>query len=175
MDNLGKQVLQTVLGDFHKYKTMAEQAFAQLADDNFYRQTGAEQNSIAVIIQHLTGNMRSRWTDFLTTDGEKPERHRDQEFIEQNLSREELLRRWEAGWVCLFAALTPLTGADLLRTVYIRREPHTVFQAINRQTCHYAYHIGQIVQLAEQFSGDTWQTLSVAKGKTEEFNREMGM
>jgi len=119
--------------------------------------------------------MRSRWTNFLTTDGEKPDRLRDEEFIEHSLSRSELMQRWEDGWTCLFAAVHALTGTDLLSTVYIRRESHTVFQAINRQSCHYAYHIGQIVQLAQNIRGDAWQTLTVRRGGTEEFNRKMGI
>jgi len=168
-------VLEVAIKDFEKYKSLAEQAFAQLSDEDFHWLVDEDQNSLAVIVQHMSGNLRSRWTDFLTADGEKPDRHRDQEFIELGLPRDELMRRWKEGWACLFAALIPLTGDDLLKTVYIRREHHTVFQAINRQTSHYAYHVGQIIQLARQIKGEAWQPLSVPRGKSEEFNRRMGM
>jgi hypothetical protein len=123
-------------------------------------------------MKHLAGNMLSRWTDFLTTDGEKPNRKRDSEFvIEASDTKQHLLEFWESGWTCLFDALNPLTAAELDKTVFIRGEPHTVMQAINRQLAHYSYHVGQIVFLARYFAGANWETLSIPKGKSEEFNQ----
>jgi hypothetical protein len=132
-----------------------------------------EANSIATVIKHMAGNMRSRWTDFLTSDGEKPDRNRDQEFVAPPASREELLRSWEEGWQHVFAALEPLTDADLGRTVTIRGEAHSVLQAINRQLTHYASHIGQMVLLAKHFRGREWQSLSIPRNRSLEFNQRV--
>ena len=173
MNTPGDHVLQTVINDFHKYKALAERAFVQLPDADFHWQSGDEQNSIAVIMQHLASNMRPRWTDFLTSDGEKPDRNRDCEFVDPAVSRETLMKCWEEGWECLFSALTPLTDADLERRVTIRGEPHSVMQAINRQVAHYSYHVGQIVFLAKQLKSSGWNSLSVPRNKSAEFNRKV--
>ena len=155
---------------FHHYKRLADNAIAQCPDDKLSAEIDPESNSIAIIVKHMTGNMRSRWTDFLTTDGEKPDRHRDSEFEAPLKTRVELLAMWEAGWKLLFDALTPLTDADLSKTVTIRTEPHSVTQAINRQVAHYSYHIGQIVYLARHFGGSQWKTLTIPKNKSREFD-----
>ncbi len=155
---------------FQYYKTLAERALAQASDEDLYRTLGPETNSIAVIMKHMAGNMRSRWTDFLTTDGEKPNRQRDTEFEAPPATRAELMAMWDEGWRLLFAALTPLDAADLARAVTIRSEPHSVMQAINRQLAHYAMHAGQIVLLARHWTGGGWTSLTVPKGKSGEFN-----
>ena len=155
------------------YKSLAERAMSQVADEHLYRTLGPETNSIAVIAKHMAGNMRSRWTDFLTADGEKPDRQRDTEFEAPPATRAALLAMWEDGWRLVFAALAPLTAADLSRTVTIRSEPHSVMQAINRQLAHYAMHAGQIVLLARHFAGDGWTSLTVPKGQSEAFNRRV--
>ena len=158
---------------FRDYKKLGERAFAQLSDEDFFRTIDDESNSIAVIIKHIAGNMLSRWTDFLTTDGEKPERNRDMEFVMlPERRRTRCSRFWEKGWKCTFEALEPLTPDDLMRTVKIRGEDHTVVQAINRQIAHYANHIGQIVYLAKHFKSSEWQSLSVPKNKSAEFNAQ---
>jgi len=162
--------MKDVTNEFRKYKNLGERAMSQVTDDNFFRTLDDESNSIALIVKHMAGNMRSRWTDFLTTDGEKPDRNRDAEFIAEAAdSRTSLRQRWETGWVLLFQALASLKTDDAVRTVYIRGEPHTVLEAINRQLTHYSYHVGQIVFLAKNFAGDNWQSLSIPKGKSSEF------
>jgi len=162
--------LADAIGQFRKYYSLAGGALAQVEDADFFRTIDSESNSIALIVKHLAGNMRSRWTDFLTTDGEKPDRNRDTEFErEARDTREAILERWEDGWNRLFAALAPLTEADLSRQVPIRGEPHTVQQAVHRQLTHYAYHVGQIVFLARHFAGARWRSLSIPKGKSKEF------
>ncbi len=153
------------------HKRLAEGAFAQVRDEEFFRQLDSEANSIAVIIKHMAGNMRSRFTDFLASDGEKPTRHRDQEFELGPATRAEVMKWWEEGWNTVFRALDSLQPADILRTVTIRGEPHTVLQAINRQVAHYAYHVGQIVFLAKHLRGTEWKSLSIPRGSSEEFNR----
>lgn len=158
---------------FEQYKKLADRAIAQVRDEDLTQVFGDEGNSIAILIRHLAGNMRSRWTDFLTSDGEKPNRNRDQEFEPPVATRKELMAEWESGWACVFAALNGLTDADLTRTVMIRGEAHSVMQAINRQVAHYCSHIGQIVLLSKYFAGDAWQTLSVARGKSAEFNERV--
>jgi hypothetical protein len=159
---------------FRALKGAAEKALAQVDDSQFFTRLDAESNSLALIVKHVAGNLRSRWTDFLTADGEKPDRRRDAEFEdEEGDSREGLMRRWEAGWRTLFDALAPLTGEDLSRTVLIRGEAHTVMQAVNRQLTHYAGHVGQIVFLAKHLARDRWQTLSVPRRKSEDFNAQM--
>jgi hypothetical protein len=152
-------------------KSLAEGAMAQLSDEQLVEQIDPESNSVAIIVKHVAGNMRSRWTDFLTTDGEKPDRDRDVEFIDPPRSREWLMRIWEDGWNRVFAALAPLTDADLTRTVTIRGEPHSVMQAVNRSVGHYASHIGQIVFLAKHLQSANWKTLSVPRNRSAEFNR----
>jgi len=159
--------------EFRKMKGLADRAVAVLSDEQLRLALDPESNSVAVIMQHLAGNLRSRWSDFLTTDGEKPDRHRDQEFMEAQSGRKELLARWEEGWQILFSTLASLKPEDLGRTVLIRSEPHTVPQAILRQVAHYGYHVGQIVLLAKHHAGDRWQPLSIPRGQSDRFNAEM--
>ncbi len=165
--------LEDALSVFRYYKKMAENAMAQVSDQQLAETLDGEMNSIAIVIKHMAGNMRSRWTDFLTTDGEKPDRNRDTEFAAAPPSREELLNLWETGWALVFAALTPLSDADLNRTITIRGEAHSVMQAINRQVAHYAYHCGQIVFLAKHFKSDEWISLSIPRNRSAEFNRRV--
>ena len=152
-------------------KRLADSAMAQLSDEQFFAIPSAESNSVAIIVKHMAGNMRSRFTDFLTSDGEKPDRNRDQEFIEAGVSRAELMRLWEQYWQLVFETLNSLSPDDLSRTVTIRGEPHSVLQAINRQVMHIAYHVGQIVFLAKHWKGADWQTLSVPKAKASSSTR----
>ena len=158
---------------FRYYKKLGERAMVQCPDEGIFTVVDAESNSIAIIVKHLAGNMRSRWTDFLTTDGEKPDRNRDTEFEEPPATRAELMELWERGWKYLFDALEPLTDTDASRTVTIRTEPHSVMQAVNRQVAHYSYHVGQIVYLARHFAGDKWQSLTIPKRKSGEFNKQV--
>ncbi|SRR6266567_756696 len=158
---------------FSYYKKLGERAMAQCPDEALFTTLDAESNSIAIIVKHMAGNMRSRWTDFLTSDGEKPDRNRDTEFEAPPATRTELMELWERGWKYLFDALEPLSDADLSRTVTIRTEPHSVMQATNRQVAHYSYHVGQIVYLARHFAGNNWQTLTIPKRKSAEFNRQV--
>lgn len=155
------------------YKTLAERALEQVSDDQLFITLDQEANSIAIIVKHMAGNMRSRWTDFLTTDGEKPSRNRDIEFVDPPTTRVQLMVDWEEGWNCVFGAIEPLTEGDLSRTVMIRGESHSVMQAINRQLAHYPYHVGQIVMLAKHFACDRWQSLSVPRNKSAEFNQNV--
>lgn len=155
---------------FRHYKRLADNAIAQCPDDKLCAEIDPESNSIAIIMKHMVGNMRSRWSDFLTSDGEKPDRQRDTEFETPATTREELLALWDSGWKLLLDALTPLIDTDLSATVTIRAEPHSVTQAINRQIAHYSYHIGQIVYLARHFAGSQWKTLTIPKNKSTEFN-----
>ncbi len=158
---------------FRYYKKLAERAISQTGDEQLFAVLDGEMNSIAVIVKHMAGNMRSRWTDFLTSDGEKPSRDRDEEFSNPPATREALLEIWKGGWHCLLGTLDSLSDADLGRTITIRGEAHSVMQAINRQVEHYSYHCGQIVFLAKHFCEDRWQTLSVPRGKSAEFNRRV--
>ena len=155
------------------YKRLGDRAMAQAPDAALFASLDEESNSIAIIVKHVVGNMLSRWTDFLTTDGEKPGRKRDTEFEDPPKTREELLARWEAGWKCMFDTLAQLTDTDLNRTVYIRTEPHSVMQAIQRQVGHYAYHVGQMVYLAKHFSGAKWTALTVPRRKSADFNAKV--
>ena len=171
-DGHGTDFLRESVAGFRALKEQAERALAQADDAAFFAVLDNESNSLAVIVAHLAGNALSRWTDFLTTDGEKPTRRRDTEFdLDPRLTRDELMMRWEAGWRALFAAVEPLSAADLDRTVTIRGEPHTVMQAILRQTRHYAYHVGQIVQLAKHYRGADWQTLSLPRAPLQHARR----
>ncbi len=158
---------------FRQYKKLADRAMEQVTDQQLFAVLDPESNSIAIIVKHLAGNMRSRWTDFLTTDGEKPDRDRDAEFVEPPATREALLRTWEDGWRQVFAAMEPLVEADLGRTITIRGEAHSVMQAINRQVAHYGMHVGQIVLLAKHFAGSGWQSLSVPRNRSAEFNQRV--
>lgn len=172
MDNsLAKHYLEEAVRSFRSYKKLAEKAFAQLNDEEFFVRLDEESNSIAVIIKHLTGNMVSRWTDFLTTDGEKPTRHRDMEFvITPETTRADLMQQWERGWQCVFDAIEPLQPEDLSRAIFIRGEEHTVLQAINRQQTHYASHIGQMIFLAKHFKSAGWESLSIPRNRSAEYN-----
>ena len=161
---------------FRQYKRLGDRAMAQCPDEALFVMLDAESNSIAIIVKHMAGNMRSRWRDFLTTDGEKPDRNRDTEFEAPPKTRAELMAMWEGGWKYLFEALEPLTDADLTKTVTIRSSPHSVMQAINRQVAHYAHHVGQIVLLAKHFTtkaGKKWETLSVPRGQSMHFTAEV--
>jgi len=172
MDSPVAHILDEVRRQMRGHKRLAEGALGQVADEQLTVTLDPESNSLAILIKHIAGNMHSRFTDFLTTDGEKPDRHRDQEFeLTGSPTREDLMRRWQQGWACVFTALDSLKPDDLMRTVYIRQEPHTVLQALNRALAHYAFHIGQIVFLAKHLRSHEWKTLSVARGKSEEFNR----
>lgn len=158
------------------HKRMGEGAMIQLRDEDFFVTLDSDANSIAVLVKHLAGNMRSRFTDFLTSDGEKPDRFRDREFeITPATTRAEVIEWWESGWACVFSAIDPLNPEDVMRTVTIRGEPHTVLQAVNRQIAHYAQHIGQIVLLAKHWRSGEWKTLSIPRGKSEEFMHHMAM
>jgi hypothetical protein len=165
--------IEDALAVFRQYKLLGERAIAQVSDAQLFSPLDEESNSIAIIVKHIAGNMRSRWTDFLTTDGEKATRNRDGEFVDPPATREALMREWEDGWACVFGAIELLTDADLSRTVMIRGESHSVMQAINRQLAHYPQHIGQIILLAKHYSGENWQTLSVPRNKSAEFTRKV--
>ncbi|HET8549448.1 MAG TPA: DUF1572 domain-containing protein [Bryobacteraceae bacterium] len=165
--------LEDALELLRYYKRLAERAMEQLTDEQLFIALDDESNSIAIIVKHMAGNMRSRWTDFLTTDGEKPGRNRDTEFVDPPATREALLRLWEDGWTIVFRALEPLSDADLNRTVTIRGEAHSVMQAISRQVAHYAHHVGQIVLLAKHFAHDHWKSLSIPRNRSAEFNQRI--
>jgi len=172
--SLAQHYLDDALRTFRDYKTLAERAFAQISDEDFFKTIDEESNSIAVNIKHMAGNMLSRWTDFLTTDGEKPERDRDIEFVMlPGTTRDDMIAYWEKGWQCAFDAVEPLGPDDLMRIVTIRGQDHTVIQAINRQLAHYAYHTGQIVFLAKHFKSSDWQSLSVPRNRSAEFNAHL--
>lgn len=166
-------VLAVVIDEFEKIKKLADKSIAQLSDQQLHATIDPEANSVAVLMRHMAGNMRSRWVNFLTSDGEKPDRMRDREFEDPGQTREQLLAEWEHGWQCLFDALSPLSDSDLQRTVVIRGEPHSVYKAISRQVAHYAGHAYQILLLAKHMRGPDWQTLSIPRGQSEEFNRRM--
>jgi hypothetical protein len=164
-------IAQNYLDDSRKamraYKKLAEKALDQLKDDEYFTTLDEESNSVAVVMKHMAGNMFSRWTDFLTTDGEKPNRNRDYEFvIAHNTTKDEVRDYWERGWQCVFEALDPLQIEDLEKTVFIRGEEHTIVQAINRQLMHYAYHVGQIVFLAKHFRATGWNSLSIPRNRS---------
>ena len=165
--------LEDSIGVFRYYKRLAEGAMAQLSDEQLYLSLDPEMNSIAIVVKHMGGNMCSRWRDFLTTDGEKPDRDRDCEFELPPQGREALMELWEKGWTTLFGTLEPLTEADLGRTVTIRGEPHSVMRAINRQLAHYPYHCGQIVFLAKHLANENWRSLSVPRRQSADFNRKV--
>jgi uncharacterized protein DUF1572 len=173
-ESFAKHYLDDSIGSFRGYKKMADKALAQLKDEEYFTTLDEEANSIAVIMKHMAGNMFSRWTDFLTTDGEKPDRNRDMEFvIEPKSGKEDVVAYWERGWQRVFNALEPLGAEDLEKKVLIRGEEHTVVQAINRQLTHYAYHIGQIVFLAKHFRSTEWNSLSIPRNRSTEFNASL--
>jgi hypothetical protein len=162
--------LEDSIALFRHYKKLGEGAIAQVSDEHLCTVLDPEMNSVALIVKHMAGNMRSRWIDFLTTDGEKPNRDRDTEFEAPPATRQAVLKLWEEGWAHVFAALEPLSDADLTREVTIRNEPHSVMQAINRQIAHYSYHVGQIVFLAKHFQAEKWKSLSVPRKGSADFN-----
>ena len=167
---LATHYLDEAARQFRGHKRMAEAAMAQLKGEDFFVTLDPESNSIAILVKHLAGNMRSRFTGFLTSDGEKPDRFRDQEFIlKPETTRAEVMDWWEQGWRCVFGAIEELRPENVMHTVYIRREPHTVLQALNRQIAHYAQHIGQIVFLAKHFRSSDWKTLSIPRGQSENY------
>ena len=171
--NLGTEFLKSAIKRLSYYKELGDKTFAQLNENDFHFQPNEESNSIAIIIQHVAGNMLSRWTDFLTTDGEKEWRNRDAEFEEQNLSKQQLIDFWEKGWNCCLDTLAALTEEDLLKTIYIRNEGLLVVDAINRQLAHYPYHVGQIIYVGKIIKNKNWHNLSIAKGNSDDFNRQM--
>jgi uncharacterized protein DUF1572 len=158
---------------FRHTKRITDRALEQLPDEAFFATIDPESNSIAIIVKHLSGNMRSRWTNFLTSDGEKPDRHRDSEFEAPPATRAEVMALWENGWGCLFDALGALTDADVTRQITIRNEPHSVMQAINRQMAHYCNHTGQIVYLAKHFAGKNWKAVTVPRNRSAQFTADV--
>ncbi len=165
--------LKSAIQQFHDYKLLAEKTFAQIKDEDFHYQPNETTNSIAINITHMHGNMLSRWINFLTEDGEKEWRQRDDEFETHTYSHEKLVQLWQEGWLAVFNALEPLTASDLEKTIYIRTKPLSVIEAIHRQLTHYAYHVGQIVMLGKIIKDKDWQTLSIAKGQSVAFNSAM--
>lgn len=170
MSDFIKNYWSDALQSFRNYKKLAERAIEQISDEEFTAAIDTETNSIAVIVKHIAGNLYSRWKDFLTTDGEKATRNRDTEFELIEDTRESLMEFWEAGWQTLFDNIEPLTEEDFAKTITIRGEPHSVVEAINRQLTHYSYHVGQIVLLAKHFKSYEWETLSVPKNRSADFN-----
>lgn len=166
-------IVETAVDELQKIKKLADKSIAQLDDDQLWHKLDPGANSVAILMRHMAGNMRSRWTNFRTSDGEKPDRNRDQEFDERRMPRAELLAEWEDGWRRVFDALGAVTDADLQETVFIRSEPHSIYKAISRQVAHYAGHAYQILFVAKHLKGSEWSTLSIPKGQSEEFNRRM--
>ena len=163
-------LLTSSINQFKYYKSLGEKTFDQLNFDELQKEFAEDSNSISIIVKHLVGNMLSRWTNFLTEDGEKTWRNREQEFEDTYTSKQELINAWEKGWHCLFNALASITEADLDKVIYIRNEAHTVSEAIVKQLAHYPYHIGQIVFIGKLIKGNDWKSLSIPKGKSDEFN-----
>lgn len=174
-EDIGAHYLEDVLLQLRKQKQLAERAMDQLGDEDLFFTLDPQSNSIALLVKHMTGNMRSRWTDFLTSDGEKPDRARDTEFeMDADTSRERVMAWWEDGWSRVFAAIEALTPADLLRTVTVRGEAHTVLEAIDRQLTHYANHVGQIVFIAKHRRGGDWRSLSIPRGQSQTYDVSKG-
>lgn len=168
-ENMESNYLESVIKQFEYYKMLGDKTFSQLSDENLFWQYNNESNSISTIVKHLWGNMLSRWTDFLNSDGEKEWRNRDSEFENDIQSKTEMIQKWEEGWSCLFDALNSLKEEDLDKIIYIRNQGHTVMEAINRQLAHYPYHIGQIVFVGKMLS-DNWNSLSIPKGNSKDYN-----
>lgn len=169
---LAGQLRLAWLSAFESHKQLAERAMRQVSDDDLHRALDPETNSIAVVAKHIAGNLKSRWTDFLTTDGEKPWRDRDDEFVDDFADRAALMQHWESGWQPLLDTLDSLTPGDLTRTIEIRGEPHTVALAAARSLAHTAYHVGQIVMIARIHAGDAWETLTIPRGQSQQFNQQ---
>jgi hypothetical protein len=172
MEDIGTNYLEGIKKLFRYYKSVGDKTMAQVDERSIHWRYNNDSNSIVVIVKHIAGNSISRWTDFLTSDGEKPTRDRDEEFAEQDMDKAGMLTLWEEGWACLFNAIDPLTAADLLKIIYIRNEGHTVMEAINRQLTHLPYHIGQIVFVAKMISDAEWQSLTIPKGQSKGFNQD---
>jgi hypothetical protein len=168
-----RRVIESIAAEFRRYKTLGEAAIAQVDEADLSRASG-EDNSIAVVVWHIAGNLRSRFTDFRTSDGEKPWRNRDEEFVARTVTRHELLEKWESGWAALFSALAPLTDADFSKTVTIRNQPLAISDALLRALAHISYHVGQIVFIAKSCRGSVWQTLSIPKGGSQAYNLNPG-
>jgi hypothetical protein len=166
------EYIESVKKQFEYYKMLGEKTFAQVEDEKLFHKMNEESNSIAIIVQHLWGNMLSRWTDFMTTDGEKEWRKRDDEFEEIVNNKQELMKRWEEGWKCLFDALNSLKDGDLEKIIYIRNQGHSVMEAINRQLAHYCYHVGQIVFIGKMLAGSEWKSLSIPKNQSKNYNAQ---
>jgi hypothetical protein len=173
MPTQSSSVIAATIEVLESQKSLAEGAIRQTSEANLRRPLDANTNSIAVIMKHMAGNMLSRWTDFLISDGEKPDRNRDGEFIDEFADRAAIMRYWERGWACVFETMGSLTDADLFKTITIRGEPHHVIDAIQRQVSHYGYHVGQIVQVARVFAGDNWTVLTIPRGGSKQFNAQM--
>ena len=162
--------LDSAKRQFTMYKQLAEKALAQIDEQELHWQANEDSNSIVTIVKHMWGNMLSRWTDFLTSDGEKPWRQRDAEFAHEHMTRDALMNKWEEGWACVFTALNSITDDDLEKIIYIRNEGHTILEAINRQIAHYSYHVGQIVYISKLRSREEWKSLSIPRNKSAEYN-----
>ena len=171
----GRLFLTAFEQEFARTKSMSEASIAQVSDQELHRRINPQQNSIAVVMQHVAGNLLSRFTDFLTTDGEKPDRDRESEFADRQLSRAQILEFWERGWTCLFDALAPLNDADLAKTIFIRNEPHTILKALVRSSAHCAWHASQIALIAKHFKGSGWQYLTIPPGGSDAFNQARGI
>ncbi len=169
---MSTEYLESVRKQFEYYKMLGDKTFSQLKEEDLFWQYNEDSNSISIIVKHLWGNMLSRWTDFLTSDGEKKWRKRDEEFESDIKNKEELIEKWDEGWKCLFNVINTLSDSDLSKIIYIRNQGHTVVEAINRQLAHYAYHVGQIVYCGKMIQGDKWQSLSIPKGKSKDYNKE---
>lgn len=171
--NLGKHYIENSISEFKKIKKLGDKTFSQIKDEDFFWSPDEDSNSIAIIVRHFSGNMLSRWTDFLTTDGEKPNRNRDEEFERIFYTdKDDIISRWESGWKRVFDTLNSLKEEDLMKEITIRSEPHTVLEAINRQLTHYSYHTGQIVFIAKHLVNADWKSLSIPKGGSEEYNKK---
>lgn len=171
-NTMNTSYLSSIKKQFEYYKSLGDKTISQLSIEELKQEFAEDSNSISIIVKHLVGNMLSRWTNFLTEDGEKEWRHRDSEFEDTFQSKADLLKYWDKGWSCLFDAINPLTEEDLERIIYIRNQGHTVTEAINRQLAHYSYHIGQIVFLGKLLKGNNWVSLSIPKGKSKTYNKE---
>lgn len=167
-----EQYLNSITKQFEYYKSVGEKTFSQLEEKDLLWQFNPESNSIAIIVNHLSGNMKSRWTDFLTSDGEKEWRNRDMEFESVIKTKPELLEKWEDGWECLFTAINSINGDNFKTEIYIRNQAHSIIEAINRQLSHYSYHIGQIVYIGRMLKAEKWKSLTIPKGKSSDFNKD---
>jgi hypothetical protein len=172
MSTVADNFLETTKKQFAYYKSLGDKTFAQLSDADIHWQQNEDSNSVAIIVKHIVGNMLSRWTNFLTEDGEKSWRHRDTEFEATYKTKSEMIEAWEKGWHCLFDAINPLQAEDVSRIIYIRNQGHTVLEAITRQLCHYPYHIGQLVYVAKLLRSDAWESLSIPRGQSSKYNKE---